>query len=82
VQAVYLSGTLEPNTWIDIADTIEVKIAALACHGSQLIDAPAGLPGAAGSDDLVAEVVRSRAAADGHRAGLDFAESYRRLTIG
>jgi len=82
VQSVYLSGTLEPNTWVDIADTIDVKVAALACHVSQLIDAPAGLPGASGSDDLVAEVVRSRATADGHRAGLDFAESYRVIKLG
>src|SRR6478735_1375575 len=80
VQALYLSGTLEPNTWVDIGDTIDVKVAALACHVSQLIDAPAGLPGATGSAGLVAEVVRSRAAADGHRAGIDFAESYRKIT--
>jgi LmbE family N-acetylglucosaminyl deacetylase len=81
VAALYLSGTLEPNLWIDVADTLEVKIAALACHVSQLIDAPVGMAGAAGSDDLVAEVVRSRAAADAHRAGLEYAESYRRIRL-
>jgi LmbE family N-acetylglucosaminyl deacetylase len=81
VREVYLSGTLEPNVWVDVAATIDVKVAALACHVSQLIDAPVGLAGAAGSDELVAEVVRSRAAADGRRAGLDLAEGFRRLRL-
>ena len=39
VRAVYLSGTLEPNCWIDIGDTLERKIDALFCHASQLVDA-------------------------------------------
>jgi len=36
VRAVYVSSTLSPNTGIDITDTIEVKIAALREHKSQL----------------------------------------------
>ena len=39
VGAVYLTGTLEPNTWVDIGDTLERKIDALFCHSSQLTDA-------------------------------------------
>ena len=37
-RAVYLSGTFEPNVWIDIADTLDRKIEALFCHASQLED--------------------------------------------
>jgi LmbE family N-acetylglucosaminyl deacetylase len=36
VRAVYVSSTLSPNTAIDITDTIDVKIAALREHKSQL----------------------------------------------
>ena len=38
VAAVYLSGTLEPNTWVDITATLERKIEALFCHASQLVE--------------------------------------------
>jgi LmbE family N-acetylglucosaminyl deacetylase len=38
VHAVYVSSTVAPNTWIEVADTIETKIAALAAHRSQLGD--------------------------------------------
>jgi LmbE family N-acetylglucosaminyl deacetylase len=36
VQAVYVSSTHAPNTWIDITDTIDTKIEALKAHASQL----------------------------------------------
>lgn len=81
VAEVWLSGTLEPDHWVDIAATIEVKVAALACHGSQLIDVLDGLDGLTGADELVAGVVRSRAAADGAAGGIGLAESYRRLML-
>ena len=80
VSELYLSGTLEPNVWVDIAETIDVKVAALACHASQLTDAFEGLD-VAGSDDLVAELVRSRAAAEGRRGNLALAEGYRRIRL-
>lgn len=38
VHAVYVSSTVAPDTWIDVTDTIETKIAALAAHRSQLGD--------------------------------------------
>ncbi|GAB4230979.1 MAG: PIG-L family deacetylase [Deltaproteobacteria bacterium] len=38
VHAVYVSSTPAPNVWIDIADTIDTKIAALSAHRSQLGD--------------------------------------------
>ena len=36
VQAIYVSSTMEPNTRIDVTETIDAKIDALRCHRSQL----------------------------------------------
>jgi LmbE family N-acetylglucosaminyl deacetylase len=68
VTAIYLSGTLEPNTHVDISDTLERKIEALLCHASQIAD-PAE----------VAEAVRRRAGTAGAVAGLAAAETFRVL---
>jgi LmbE family N-acetylglucosaminyl deacetylase len=69
VGSIYLSGTLEPDTWVEITDTLEVKVAALLCHRSQV-----------GADaDLAAEVVRRRAESAGGQGGMPYAESYRVL---
>ena len=38
VPAVYVSSTVAPDTWIDVTETIEAKIAALSVHRSQLGD--------------------------------------------
>ena len=38
VHAVYVSSTPSPNIWIDVTETIDVKIAALSAHRSQLGD--------------------------------------------
>ena len=38
VRALYLSGTFEPNVWIDVGTTLERKIEALFCHASQLVE--------------------------------------------
>ena len=90
VADLYLSGTLEPTVWIDISATIDVKIAALACHQTQLSHALEGAAveggsvegGSVGDSELVAAVVRARAESDGQRAGLAMAESYRRIRLG
>lgn len=66
VGRIYLSATLEPDTWVDIADVLATKVAALACHRSQI-----------GDEALVDEVVRRRASAAGAPAGLAAAESFR-----
>jgi LmbE family N-acetylglucosaminyl deacetylase len=71
-QVAYLSGTLEPDVWVDISHTIDTKVAAVWCHRSQL-------PEAEGWAD---EVVRSRAAEEGTRAGVAYAEGFRRLFLG
>ncbi len=72
VAVVLLSGTLEPNVWVDVSGSIETKIDALLCHASQL----------EGSEDLFREVLRGRAEAEGRTAGVRYAESFRRLTLG
>jgi len=40
VKEVLICGTQDPNYYIDITDTIEIKIAALRCHKSQVGDGP------------------------------------------
>ena len=72
VRAVYLSGTLEPNCWIDIASTLERKIDALYCHASQLGD----------TGDWFREFIRERAEAGDSPSGIRYAEAFRRLTLG
>jgi len=71
VRAVYLSGTLEPDTWIDITDTLERKIDALFCHASQLVE----------TGDWFREFLRASAEEAGRTAGVRFAESFRRLEL-
>ena len=36
VHAVYVSSAVAPDTWIDVAETIDAKISALSAHRSQL----------------------------------------------
>jgi LmbE family N-acetylglucosaminyl deacetylase len=68
---LYLSGTLEPDVWVDITDVVERKAQAVACHASQV-----GEPG-----EWLRTVVRQRAEAGGRRAGVRYAEGYRRLQL-
>jgi LmbE family N-acetylglucosaminyl deacetylase len=72
VSTVLLSGTLEPDEWVDVSDTIETKAAAVECHRTQF----------AGQSGWAGEAVRRRAAEEGRRAGVAYAEGFRRLTLG
>lgn len=72
VSTVLLSGTLEPDDWVDVSDTIETKAAAVECHRSQF----------AGQNGWAGEAVRQRAAEEGRRAGVAYAEGFRRLSLG
>ena len=69
VSEIYLSGTLEPDTFVDISETIELKIRALQCHRSQL------------PPETVDERIRGWAAEMGRKYGVAFAEEYRRIIL-
>lgn len=72
VRAAYLSGTLEPNCWVDIGDVLERKIDALFCHASQLTD----------TGEWFRQFLRERAEDAGRAAGVRYAEGFRKLTFG
>ena len=71
VSRLYLSGTLEPDVWVDTSTTIDRKARAVACHASQV-----GEPG-----EWLRLVVRERAEQAGRQAGVPFAEAFRRLSL-
>ncbi len=71
VSTMLLSGTLEPDEWVDVSDTIEAKVGAVECHRSQFPD----------SDGWAGEAVRLRAEEAGRQAGVAYAEGFRRLSF-
>lgn len=72
VKEVLLWGADEPNCWMDITDTFDIKLAALRCHVSQI-----------GGDrsDSVAEWLRERHAMLAQNQGYDLAEAFYRIEI-
>ena len=62
-------GTEDPDTFVDITDTIGLKIDALKKHVSQV----------SGGDRDVADFVKARAQTIGHRAEVPYAEAFRRI---
>lgn len=72
VSTMLLSGSLEPDVWVDIAAGLDAKVAAVFCHASQLAD---------DAGDWLADFVRTRAAEEGKRAGAPYAEGFRRLRL-
>ena len=70
VKEVLISGAEHPDTWIDVTATFDVKCAALKAHASQV-----------GPGEWVEELLRSWAARDGKRAGVTYAESFRRMVL-
>jgi LmbE family N-acetylglucosaminyl deacetylase len=71
VEVVYLSGTLEPDVWVDVSATLDVKLEAVLCHRSQLTETGEWLRG----------VIRERAEESGRQAGVRYAEGFRRLRL-
>ena len=71
-RAVYLTGTLEPNLWVDIGSTLERKIEALFCHASQLVE----------TGDWFREFLRELAIGAGRAAGVAYAEAFRAINLG
>ncbi|MPY92765.1 MAG: PIG-L family deacetylase [Acidimicrobiia bacterium] len=71
VATLLLSGTLEADAWVDISDTVERKAEALRCHRTQL-----------GTEERwVDELVRRRAAEEGDKVGVRYAEGYRCIRL-
>ena len=72
VTQLLLSGTLEPDVWVDVTTSVATKVAALFCHRSQL---------AADADEWLAAFVNHRTEAEGRRAGVAHAEGFRRVVL-
>lgn len=70
VQEVFISGTDQPEIWVDITETIDDKLAALKEHHSQV--------GHWEPDKFVRE--RGRQAAEGH--DMEYAETFKYLRLG
>jgi LmbE family N-acetylglucosaminyl deacetylase len=69
VSSIYLSGTLEPDAWIDVTPTIEAKAEALLCHESQLGE----------TGEFLRTAVLERAEHAGRALGVRYAEGFRLL---
>lgn len=72
VAYAYLSGSLEPNVYVDVGSSIERKASAVLCHRSQLGD----------GGEHFGPVVRERAEEAGRIAGVAYAEAFRRVRLG
>ncbi|MGZ8564040.1 MAG: PIG-L deacetylase family protein, partial [Candidatus Limnocylindria bacterium] len=70
VRRLYLFWSNRPNAWVDIASTVDRKLAALAEHRSQIRDTEA-----------LGERIRAWAAEEGERIGVAAAESLRLIVI-
>ena len=70
VQEVYLMWWENPEVVVDISDTIDLKIKALACHVSQIKDLAA-----------VEKRVRERGAELGKPKGYAYAETFDRIVL-
>lgn len=69
VKRVYVHGSEKPDTWVDIAATMDVKIAALKKHVSQL------------GDWDPEKMIREWAAEEGKEHGLEYAEAYKVMIL-
>ncbi len=70
VGEVLLAGSLEPDYWVDITDSVEDKIAALREHKSQT-----------GKRKDLGQRLRERAARVAQGKGMAYAEAFKRLTL-
>ena len=71
VKQVLITGAVPPDTWIDIADTLDLKCAALKAHASQV-----------GPGEWIESLLRGWAQEAGKSAGLAYAETYRKMLLG
>jgi LmbE family N-acetylglucosaminyl deacetylase len=71
VYEVYLFGAAEPDTWIDISETIDLKFHAALAHASQIRD----------DHERRNERQRARAREIGEPHGIAYAESFKVLRL-
>ena len=69
VRRLYVHGTEQPNTWVDITDTMEIKIKALQQHASQI------------DPNEVGKWMTDWAAEDAKDKGMKYAESFRVMIL-
>jgi LmbE family N-acetylglucosaminyl deacetylase len=69
VKRLYVHGTEKSDTWVDIASTIDIKIAALKKHASQL------------GDWDPEKMIREWAAEEGREHNLEYAEAYKVMVM-
>jgi LmbE family N-acetylglucosaminyl deacetylase len=72
VREVFLSGTLEPDAWVDVTETQDRKVDALFCHASQLVE----------TGEWFRQFLQEQAEEQGRRAGVRYAEGFRRIVLG
>ena len=70
VSELYFFAAAQPDTWVDIGSTINLKIKALRCHASQMKN-----------PKMMEEMVRTWFGAWGREKGLAYAERFRRLRV-
>jgi len=69
VSEVLVTGSPEPDTWVDISDTVELKIAALRAHRSQV------------DPDYADQRTREWNGELGRRYGVAYAEEFRKIIL-
>jgi LmbE family N-acetylglucosaminyl deacetylase len=69
VKKLYVHGTDKPNTWVDITETIDIKVEALKKHASQI------------PVDEVEKWMKDWAKEDAKDKGFEYAESYRVMVL-
>jgi LmbE family N-acetylglucosaminyl deacetylase len=69
VKRVYIHGSEKPDTWVDISETLDTKIAALKQHVSQV------------DTHNVDDWMRKWAEEEGQEKGLEYAEAYKVMIL-
>jgi LmbE family N-acetylglucosaminyl deacetylase len=67
---MYFFAPAQPDTWIDITSTLDLKVKALRCHSSQIKN-----------PKLMEKMVRTWFGSWGREKGLAYAERFRRLEV-
>ena len=70
VKQVFITGSLEPDVFVDVSATLSVKSRALKAHRSQV-----------GKGEWVDQLLKAWALRDGKRGGLRYAEAFRRMVL-